>query len=61
MFYLPKETAAFKYSEDPRTEPEYEEIEPECIVCGSKKCDYFYFKDGEPIGCDRCIRREGVT
>ena len=50
----------FVYDEDPRTEPEYEEIEPECIVCGSKKCDYFYFKGGEPIGCDRCIRREEV-
>ena len=27
----------FVYDEDPRTEPEHEEIEPECIVCGSKK------------------------
>ena len=33
---------------------------PECIVCGSRDCDYFYFKDDEPIGCDECIRREEV-
>lgn len=51
----------FVYDEDPRTEPEYEEIEPECIVCGSKKCDYFYFnKDGEPVGCDDCIKKVDV-
>ena len=61
MFSLPKEMAAFKYDEDPRTEPEYEEIQPECIVCGSKKCDYFYFnKDGEPVGCDDCIKKVDV-
>lgn len=38
-----------------------EEVVPECVVCGSTKCDYFYFnKEGEPIGCDDCIRREEV-
>ena len=58
--YLPRKTTAFEYSEDPRTEPEQEEIQPECIVCGSKKCDYFDFKGDEPIGCDDCIRREEV-
>ena len=51
----------FEYDEDPRTEPEYKEIQPECIVCGSRKCDYFYFnKDDEPVGCSDCIRREEV-
>lgn len=51
----------FVYDEDPRTEPETEEIQPECIVCGSKKCDYFYFnKDGEPVGCDDCIKKVDV-
>ena len=39
----------------------FEEIEPECVICGSKKCDYFYFnREGEPVGCDDCIRREDV-
>ena len=51
----------FEYDEDPRTEPEHEEIQPECIICGSQKCDYFYFnKDDEPVGCSDCIRREEV-
>lgn len=51
----------FVYNEDQRTEPEYEEIEPECIICGSKKCDYFYFnREGEPIGCDDCVRKVEV-
>lgn len=46
----------FTYIEDPRTDPEYEEIEPECIICGSRTCEYFYFdRHGEPIGCDDCI------
>lgn len=51
---------AFEYKEDPRTEKEYEQPEPECPECGSKKCDYFYWKGGEIIGCDDCIRREDV-
>ena len=41
---------AFTYTEDPRKEEEY----------GSVKCDYFYKKHGEIIGCDDCIRREDV-
>ena len=49
------------YTEDIRTEPEYEKIEPECIICGSRTCEYFYSDGhGEPIGCDDCIRREEV-
>ena len=49
------------YTEDIRTEPEYEKIEPECIICGSRTWEYFYFDGhGEPIGCDDCIRREEV-
>ncbi len=49
------------YTEDIRTEPEYDDIEPECIICGSRTCEYFYFDGhGEPIGCDDCIRREEV-
>lgn len=51
----------FTYTEDPRKEEEYEEIIPECIVCGSRKCGDFYInKWGEIIGCDDCIRREEV-
>lgn len=51
----------FTYTEDPRKEEEAEEIIPECIICGSRTCEYFYFnKWGEPIGCDDCIRRESV-
>ena len=51
----------FTYIEDPRTDLEYEEIEPECIICGSRTCEYFYFdRHGEPIGCDDCIRREAA-
>ena len=51
----------FTYIEDPRTDPEYDDIEPECIICGSRTCEYFYFdRHGEPIGCDDCIRREEV-
>lgn len=51
----------FEYDEDPRREEEPEEIIPECIVCGSRTCDYFYFnKQGEPIGCEECVRRESV-
>ena len=47
---------AFTYTEDPRKEEEAEEIIPECIICGSRKCEYFYFdRHGEPIGCDDCI------
>lgn len=34
--------------------------EPECPICGSTNCDYFYKKDGEIIGCDDCIEREDV-
>lgn len=49
----------FTYTEDPRKEEEYEE-EPICPVCGSEKCDYFYYQHGEIIGCDDCIRREEV-
>ena len=52
---------AFTYTEDPRKEEEAEEIIPECIICGSRKCEYFYFdKWSEPLGCDDCIRRESV-
>lgn len=51
---------AFTYTEDPRKEEEAEEIIPECIICGSRKCEYFYKKHGEIIGCDDCIRREEV-
>ena len=51
----------FTYTEDPRKEEEAEEIIPECIICGSRICEYFYFdRHGEPIGCDDCIRRESV-
>ena len=61
MNFSTRKMAMFEYSEDPRTEPEYEEIEPECMICGSKKCDYFYFnREGEPVGCDDCIRREEI-
>lgn len=49
------------YLEDPRKEAEYEEIIPECIICGSRKCDDFYFdKWSEPIGCNDCIKRKEV-
>ena len=51
---------AFTYTEDPRKEEAYEPEEPMCPVCGSVKCDYFYKKHGEIIGCDDCIRREDV-
>ena len=48
---------AFTYTEDPRKEEEAEEIIPECIICGSRKCEYFYFdKWSEPLGCDGCIQ-----
>lgn len=47
----------FTYTEDPRKEEEAEEIIPECIICGSRKCEYFYFdKWSEPLGCDGCIQ-----
>ena len=32
----------------------------DCPECGSTKCDYIYLKNGEIIGCDRCIIREDV-
>ena len=51
---------AFTYTEDPRKEEEYEPEEPMCPVCGSVKCDYFYKKHGEIIGCDDCISRVEV-
>ena len=50
----------FTYDDDPRMEKEYEEVEPICPICGSKKCDYFYKVDGEVIGCDDCVEREDV-
>lgn len=50
----------YQYDESPIREKEHEEIEPECSICGSKKCDYFYYQNGAFIGCDDCIRRVDV-
>lgn len=50
----------FVYDESPVKEKEYKEEEPICPECGSRKCDYFYYRNGEIIGCDDCIRREEV-
>lgn len=50
----------FVYDESPIKEKEYKEEEPICPECGSIKCDYFYKRNGEIIGCDDCIRREEV-
>ena len=35
-----------------------EEIEYSCPVCGADEPEDFYFgRDGEVCGCDRCVRR----
>lgn len=40
---------------------EDEEWEPVCEICGSTKCDYFYYdKDDQFLGCDDCIKRKDV-
>ena len=39
----------------------YDGPDPICPICGSKTCDQVYLdKDGDPVGCENCLKRVDI-